>query len=64
MVADNETEKDDMKCLPMFDLINVVNWSKSLKMWLMRKKKSPGFEGEAGTSSTGCCGCRQRGVQT
>ena len=36
MVADSKTEKDDMKDLPMFDSTNVVNWSKRLKMWLMR----------------------------
>ena len=38
MVADNNKEQEDMKGLPMFDSVNVVTWSKKLKMWLMRKK--------------------------
>ena len=37
MVADIKMEKDDVKGLPMFDSTNVVNWSKRLKMWPMRK---------------------------
>ena len=40
MVADNEKEKSDMTGLPMFDSINVVTWSKRLKMWLMRKRRN------------------------
>ena len=40
MVADNKGEKDDIKGLPSFDSTNVVNWSKRLKMWLMRKNRN------------------------
>ena len=40
MVADTKGEKDDMKGLPLFNSTNVVNWSKWLKMWLMRKNKN------------------------
>ena len=40
MVADKQQEKEDMKGLPLFDSANVVNWSKKLKMWLMRKKRN------------------------
>ena len=36
MIADIKTEKDDMMGLPMFDSTNVANWSKRLKMWLVR----------------------------
>ena len=27
MAAENNLEKDELKCLPMFDTTNVVNWS-------------------------------------
>ena len=40
MVADSKTEKKDMKDLPMFDSTNVVNWSKRLRMWLMRRNRN------------------------
>ena len=64
MVTDSKTEKEDIKGLPMFDSTNVVNWSKRLKMWLMRrKKKSPGFGQETRTSSTGCHSSCLSGVQ-
>ena len=40
MVADSKTGKEDMKGLPMFNWTNVVNWSKWLKMWLMRRNRN------------------------
>ena len=40
MIADSNLEKDDLKGLPMFDTNNVDNWSKRLKMWLMRKRRN------------------------
>ena len=40
MVADNNLQKDELKGLPMFDTTNVVNLSKLLKMWLMRKRRN------------------------
>ena len=40
MIADKEKERKDMKGLPSFDSANVVNWSKQLKMWLMRRKRN------------------------
>ena len=40
MVEDSKTEKEDMKGLPKFDSTNVVNWSKRLKMWLMRRNRN------------------------
>ena len=39
-IADIKTEKEDKKGLPMFDSTNVVNWSKRLKMRLMRRNKN------------------------
>ena len=47
MVADNKAEKDDIKGRPLFDLTNLVNWLKRLKMWLMKKNRNHlGFEGK------------------
>ena len=43
----NKTEKGYMKCLPMFDSTNVVNWSKWYEMWLMKKNRNHlGLEGK------------------
>ena len=40
MVADSKTEKHDLKGLPIFDSTNVVNCSKRLEIWLMRRNRN------------------------
>ena len=40
MVANIILEKDKLKGLPVFDTTNEFNWSKRLKMWLMRKRRN------------------------
>ena len=40
MVANTQTGNDDLKGLPLSDSANVVNWTKTLKMWFTRKKRN------------------------
>ena len=41
LLSDTQTRKDNLKGFPLCSLANVVNWTKKMKMWLMRKRRNP-----------------------